>query len=1267
MKTISHRSKSVWIIPILVFFIILNPIETSAQEDTKTVSLEIKSQTGDRLDTYQTVLKIYQDDIKTPYQIIEFPKNNPVLIESLPIGHTYKIDIFVTGILAETLTITDETEITALIPIQGGIKFEIAYDDGKTPIENASLVIKSNDGRIWNQDTTGVDGKSKRFWMQSNNLVDDYYIAEIAIDQNITYTHTEHITVFPNVQEEIKIITPWPSIVDDLITISVYKDSIKINKSDGKFAVELYDNGNNKVSESIVNHKGEAFFANLKVGQYILKVIEQADNTVTNLTIFPETSVSITGKESAVAIFGTTPIEGPDKTCNCVAFRLDDVQDWFLNTQQIEIMKAFQEKNAPLTLGIIGNFWGEDKSILDFIKEDADSTEPIFEIGNHSWDNNPLPTFDKNDQIIQIQKTNEVIQETLGVTPTTFTAVENKFNEDTKEALQELGFTHFTGHVDEIDTPPYLVKESNLYYLPANTETADLNLLTNNWDKVDYQTTFSEAQDFINKQGFAVVMMHPYEFTETNFEGYTGDTDFEHIESLKKLIDKFRENDIEIVSVGEITENVIDTTNSTETIQKIEGCNCVYFRFVGLQDYWLNDVQIKVIDTFVENNADLTVGVIGNLIGEDVKFVNYLKGIVYKNENIGIANNGWNFDNFSDYSKKQQSEFLAQGNTQIEYLFSISPTIFIPPYDNFNEDTIVAMQENAMSYLSSNIRNDPPPYDTDSEIHHYPGSAATSMWNTELGITQNINHEETFAQIQDSINNNGFAVVTLSPPEFAKIENQVYLNEINESQIQELELLLQKIQENGLEVNPIIERTITVEEIPITVPIDGKISDCDQTFGPFLDFDGCNFTDKIIRQTDLSNTSLVKTTFSGLDIKNVNFANAILVEANFEDTNLTGVSFESADLNKINFSNATLHETNLRETNLSKSNLKNIEYRDSDAKGVNLAGADLTGATLKGVGFTNADFTGAILIESDFSGINLAEAILKESNFENANLTGASLMNTDLSKVILNGADLTDANLKDADLTGADLTGANLNGITLTNAILERANLPGADLTEILLKEVNLSNANLKDVNLSGADLTGADLTGANLNGITLTNAILERANLPGADLTEILLKEVNLSNANLKDVNLSGADLTGANLNGADLTGANLNGADLTGADLTGANLNGITLTNAILERANLPGADLTEILLKEVNLSNANLKDVNLSGADLTGANLNGADLTNANWDNTNFSGADLSNTGLELKDLDTAKTNNDTIVSETGFFFFRELIAFFESLFK
>ncbi|MCV0367053.1 MAG: pentapeptide repeat-containing protein, partial [Nitrosopumilus sp.] len=1111
----SCETKYLTAIIFLVFFTITIPITSFSQEDVKSITVEIKSLLGDRLDTYQTVLKIYQDDNTTPIQIIEFPQTNPIKIDGLPSGHSYKIETYVTGILSDITKIHDETETTIHIPLQGGMTFSILYEDGQTPIKNAKISIKSQDGKVWQQDIVGTDGKSKKFWLQSNNLVDDHYIVEVTLDQSLTFTNPEQITIFPNIQGEIKIKTPWPAIVDDLITVSLYKDSTqKIDYSNGKYIVELFDNKNNKISESIVNHKGDAFFSNLKVGQYYFKIIEQSKSSIIEQIEFPITNIVITGKESSFTIFGQPPIQKAENTCNCVAFRLDDVQDYFLNTSQIEIMKTFQEKGAPLTLGIIGEYWGKDQKILNFIKDDLDNQSPTFEIASHSWNNTPLSNLSKEEQKEQLKNTNDVIQETLGVIPSTLIAVQNKFNEDTISALEELGFAQFTAHVDEVHSPPYLKEMVKLYYLPANTETAILNPHTNNWDKINYQSTFTEAQDFIYEHGFAIVMMHPYEFTKKDYNGYTNEVDFEHIDNLKKLIDKFRENDIEIVNIEQIPKKT--SFKSKPIDQETNSCNCVYFRFIALQDYWLNEVQIKVIDTFVQNESSLTVGLIGNVIGDDYKFVNYLKNTINRNENISIANNGWNYKVITDFSREEQKGFLEQSNTKIEKIFGEKPSIFIPPYDIFNEDTILAMQENDMINLSSNIKNDPLPFDENLGVNHFPGSAVTGIYNTELQISEGISHEKTFVQIQDSLANNGFAVVTLSPPEFAKIDNSSYLNEVNELQIKELELLIQKIQDEGLTILPIIDREINPIEEPI--PINGKIADCEQIFSPFLDLSGCDLTNSIVQQTDLSHSNLIKTNFSNLNIKNVNFANAIMTEANLENISMTGGSFENATLHKVNLSNADLLETNLRGADLSGADLKKLTYVNSDARGAVFADSDLTEVVFKGVGLTNTDFVNAVMINADMSGINLGGSNLNKVSFENANLTGTSFVKAHLVEVNLNGADLTNANLKEADLSGADLSGAILENIILSNAILSRADLSGANLTEISLKDVNLSNANLKE-----ADLSGADLSGANLNGADLTNANLKEADLSGADLSGAILENIILSNAILSRADLSG------------------------------------------------------------------------------------------------------------------------------------------------
>src|SRR5256885_9260929 len=55
-------------------------------------------------------------------------------------------------------------------------------------------------------------------------------------------------------------------------------------------------------------------------------------------------------------------------SCQCVAFRLDDIQDYWLHSAQTKIIVTFQEKNASLTIGIIGNNIGQDPNIIVDIK-----------------------------------------------------------------------------------------------------------------------------------------------------------------------------------------------------------------------------------------------------------------------------------------------------------------------------------------------------------------------------------------------------------------------------------------------------------------------------------------------------------------------------------------------------------------------------------------------------------------------------------------------------------------------------------------------------------------------------------------------------------------------------------------------------------------------------------------------------------------------------------------------------------------------------------
>jgi len=267
------------VIPLVFFFLISNSTTSFAQESMGSIELTIRYSTGDRLDLYQTTVKVYQDLDEEPFVTAGFPESNPFLIDPLPTGHKYKVEIYVNGMLGETtkIDVNGDEELEMFVPSAGGYVFVVYYDDKTTPIKDTKIAVRSNDGFEWGRDITDNDGKTKRFWLQSNNLIQDYYEVEITIDETVVFTFKDTVKFFPNVQEDIRIVTDWPKIVDDLITVSVYNGTKKVSKYDGSFVVEIYDSADNKVSQSTVNTRGDAFFSNLKVGHYLFRALKIPD------------------------------------------------------------------------------------------------------------------------------------------------------------------------------------------------------------------------------------------------------------------------------------------------------------------------------------------------------------------------------------------------------------------------------------------------------------------------------------------------------------------------------------------------------------------------------------------------------------------------------------------------------------------------------------------------------------------------------------------------------------------------------------------------------------------------------------------------------------------------------------------------------------------------------------------------------------------------------------------------------------------------------
>jgi peptidoglycan/xylan/chitin deacetylase (PgdA/CDA1 family) len=262
------------------------------------------------------------------------------------------------------------------------------------------------------------------------------------------------------------------------------------------------------------------------------------------------------------------------------------------------------------------------------------------------------------------------------------------------------------------------------------------------------------------------------------------------------------------------TGNSSLNSNSKLSDSNPVSCNCVAFRLDDVQDDYLTKPQIGVMNVFKERNLSLTVGVIGHDTGKDKKLVSsYIKERIVNGSNknpkdaIEIANHSWNHEHFQTLTISEQSESIRKTNEKIKNIFGIIPTIFIAPYSEFNNDTILAVRENNMSYFSADLR-DHEPYSANSNatIYHLPETAETGGCTNCKNDYSNaswygVSHNKTLSQINGSLSKYGFAVVLMHPDEYS-IGHEQYnpQNDIDRKQIRELELLIDKIQEEGLSI-----------------------------------------------------------------------------------------------------------------------------------------------------------------------------------------------------------------------------------------------------------------------------------------------------------------------------------------------------------------------------------------------------------------------------------------------------------------------------------
>lgn len=252
-------------------------------------------------------------------------------------------------------------------------------------------------------------------------------------------------------------------------------------------------------------------------------------------------------------------------SCNCVAFRLDDIADGLSNDVEIQVINTFLEKNIPITIGIIGSKFGDDPQITNFIKEKLETDRDKLEIANHGWDHESFPQFNRNDQQTLIKQTNDHLYEILGVSPKVFIPPYNDYDSNTMKVLKENGFTHMSSGINK-DNPPYPFQGEDVYRFPAAVSTGTTTWLSR-YIALPSEIVFEGIEESISKYGFAVVMMHPKEFFTKENGKYTHKVNFDQIHELELLIEKVQDEGLDIVPISEINQRFVPSQEIQERIK----------------------------------------------------------------------------------------------------------------------------------------------------------------------------------------------------------------------------------------------------------------------------------------------------------------------------------------------------------------------------------------------------------------------------------------------------------------------------------------------------------------------------------------------------------------------------------------------------------------------------------------------------------------------------------------------------------------------------
>jgi peptidoglycan/xylan/chitin deacetylase (PgdA/CDA1 family) len=187
----------------------------------------------------------------------------------------------------------------------------------------------------------------------------------------------------------------------------------------------------------------------------------------------------------------------------------------------------------------------------------------------------------------------------------------------------------------------------------------------------------------------------------------------------------------------------------------------VVVRIDDIQDYYFHDAQIQLLQHSVSRGYPLSLGIIAKEFGLDAELVEAVRVAVHAGSEV--ATHGWIHEDLAQLSASEQVVQFERAKNRLWNTLEVNPLVLIPPMYSYSNDTLLAMKQVGYKIVSGYIGMNKDGI-TFQGIVSVPATVELSELSGANWTMKSVN--AVMAEINSSIESNGYAVIVTHPEEF---------------------------------------------------------------------------------------------------------------------------------------------------------------------------------------------------------------------------------------------------------------------------------------------------------------------------------------------------------------------------------------------------------------------------------------------------------------------------------------------------------------------